>query len=186
VPRNCHRLALKAPARVARPYTRSPWTGPRAIPPLASGSRPASPRVDAVAEDRVLCDQRWRAKGGSKDGGKKDRWYGNAKHTFITVKDENVCQGERLHLIIARTCWTQRGQFFMSNAPPQTGMAPCCWSLFRRWRWNGVLEDDKSEIGLGSVRGPALPWPDTALDSVGDQLPSSWPACGRNGGKTRV
>ncbi len=150
VPRNCTAW-LKAPRVVTRPYHRGRRGRGRAIPRLASGSRPAR-RVDALLKDRVLRDQpwqRWRVK-----DGEKGPMVWECKHTFITVKDENGLPGERLHLIIARNVLDPNEvKFFMSNAPPQTGIGALLLVAFSRWRVERCFEDDKSEIGLDQYEG---------------------------------
>ncbi len=76
------------------------------------------------------------------------------KHTFITVKDEHGLPGARLHLIIARNVLDPNAvKFFVSNAPPQTGIGALLLVAFSRWRVERCFEDDKSEIGLAQYEG---------------------------------
>jgi SRSO17 transposase len=141
---------LQAPRVVTRPYHRRRGRG-RAIPRLASGSRPAR-RVEALLKDRVLRDQPWQP-WRVKDGDKGPMVW-ECKHTFITVKDENGLPGQRLHLIIARNVLDPNEvKFFVSNASPQTGIGAMLLVAFSRWRVERCFEDDKSEIGLDQYEG---------------------------------
>jgi SRSO17 transposase len=150
VPRNFSAW-LKAPRVVTRPYHRGRRGRGRTNPRLASGSRPAR-RVDALLKNRVLRDQPWQP-WRVKDG-EKGPMVWECKHTFITVKDETGLPGERLHLIIARNVLDPNEvKFFVSNAPPQTGIGALLLVAFSRWRVERCFEDDKSEIGLDQYEG---------------------------------
>jgi SRSO17 transposase len=142
---------LKAPRVVTRPYRRGGRGRGRKVPRLASGSRPAR-SVETLLKDRVLRDQpwkRWRVK-----DGEKGPMVWECKHTFITVKDENGLPGERLHLVIARNVLDPKEiKFFLSNAPPETGIGALLLVAFSRWRVERCFEDDKSEIGLDQYEG---------------------------------
>jgi SRSO17 transposase len=141
---------LKVPRVVTRPYQRRRGRG-RAVPRLASGSRRAR-RVDALRNDPVLRDQpwqRWRVK-----DGQKGPIVWECKHALLTIKDENGLPGERLHLIIARNALDHEDiKFFVSNAPPETGIGALLLVAFSRWRVERCFEDDKSEIGLDQYEG---------------------------------
>jgi SRSO17 transposase len=142
---------LKAPRVVTRPYHRGRRGRGRAVPRLASGSRPAR-RIEELRNDRALRDQpwqRWRVK-----DGEKGPMVWECKHTFVTVKDENGLPGARLHLIIARNVLDPTEvKFFVSNAPPQTGIGTLLLVAFSRWRVERCFQDDKSEIGLDQYEG---------------------------------
>ena len=142
---------LKAPRVVTRAYQRGRRGRSRAIPRLASGSRPAR-RVDALLKDRVLRDQPWQP-WRVKDG-EKGPMVWECKHTLITIKGEDGLPGERLHLIIARNVLDRdEVKFFVSNAPPETGVGTLLLVAFSRWRVERCFEDDKSEIGLDQYEG---------------------------------
>jgi SRSO17 transposase len=150
VPRNCTAW-LKPPRVVTRPYHRGRRGRGRAVPRLACDSRPAR-RVEELLQDRTLRDQpwqRWRVK----DGEKGPRVW-ECKHAFVTIKDDNGLPGARLHLIIARNVLdTEEVKFFVSNAPPQTGIGTLLLVAFSRWRVERCFEDHKSEIGLDQYEG---------------------------------
>jgi SRSO17 transposase len=142
---------LKAPRVVTRPYHRGRRGRGRTVPRLASGSRPAR-RVDALLKDRALRDQPWQP-WRVKDGDKGPMVW-ECKHTFLTVKDENGLPGERLHLVVARNVLDpEEIKFFVSNAPPATGIGTLLLVAFSRWRVERCFEDDKSEIGLDQYEG---------------------------------
>jgi SRSO17 transposase len=142
---------LKAPRVVTRPYHRGRRGRGRAIPRLASGSRPAR-RVDELLQDRALRAQPWQL-WRVKDG-EKGPMVWECKHTFITIKGANGLPGERLHLIIARNVLDRdEVKFFVSNAPPQTGSGTLLLVAFSRWRVERCFQDDKSEIGLDQYEG---------------------------------
>jgi SRSO17 transposase len=150
VPRSCTGW-LKAPRVVTRPYHRGRRGRGRAVPRLASGSRPAR-RVDALLEDRVLRAQPWRP-WRVKDGDKGPMVW-ECKQTSLTVKDANGLPGQRLQLIIARNVLDRAEvKFFVSNAPAQTGLGTLLRVAFSRWRVERCFEDGKSEIGLDQYEG---------------------------------
>jgi SRSO17 transposase len=142
---------LKAPRVVTRPYHRGGRGRGRKVPRLASGSRPAR-CVEELLNDRALRDQpwqRWRVKDGD-----KGPMVWECKHAFLTVKDENGLPGERLHLVIARNVLNPKEiKFFVSNAPPRTGIGTLLLVAFSRWRVERCFQDDKSEIGLDQYEG---------------------------------
>jgi SRSO17 transposase len=93
--------------------------------------------------------QPWRVKDGD-----KGPMVWECKHTFLTVKNEQGLPGERLHVIIARNVLERNElKFFISNAPPQTGMGTLLLVAFSRWRVERCFEDEKSEIGLDQYEG---------------------------------
>ena len=142
---------LKAPRVVTRPYHRGQRGRGRAIPRLASGSRPAR-RVEELRNDRALRDQPWQP-WRVKDG-EKGPLVWECRHTWITTKDENGLPGARLHLLIARHVLDREEvKFFVSNAPPQTGIGALLLVAFSRWRVERCFEDGKSEIGLDQYEG---------------------------------
>jgi SRSO17 transposase len=142
---------LKPPRVVSRPYHRGRRGRGRAVPRLACGSRPAR-RVEDLLNDRSLRDQpwqRWRVKDGD-----KGPLVWECKHTFVTLKDDNGLPGTRLHLIIARNVLDpEEIKFFVSNAPPPTGIGTLLLVAFSRWRVERCFEDHKSEIGLDQYEG---------------------------------
>jgi len=142
---------LKPPRVVTRPYHRHRRGRGRAVPRLASGSRPAR-RIEALLNDRALREkpwQRWRVK-----DGEKGPMVWECKHTLLTIRDENGLPGARLHLIIARNVLDpEEVKFFVSNAPPQTGIGTLLQVAFSRWRVERCFQDDKSEIGLDQYEG---------------------------------
>jgi len=142
---------LRAPRVVTRPYHRGRRGRGRALPRLASGSRPAQ-RVEELLNHRRLRDQpwqRWRIKDGEKG---PMAW--ECKHTRVTIKDDNGLPAARLHLIVARNVLNpDEIKFFLSNAPPQTGIGTLLLVAFSRWRVERCFEDGKSEIGLDQYEG---------------------------------
>jgi SRSO17 transposase len=142
---------LKAPRVVTRSYHRGGRGRGRKVPRLASSSRPAR-RVDELLKDRALREQpwqRWRVRDGDKG---PIVW--ECKHAFVTVKDADGLPGARLHLIIARNVLDlTEVKFFVSNAPPQTGIGALLLVAFSRWRVERCFEDQKSEIGLDQYEG---------------------------------
>jgi SRSO17 transposase len=150
VPRSCTGW-LKAPRVVSRPYHRGRRGRGRAVPRLASGSRPAR-RVEELLNDRALRAQpwqRWRVK-----DGEKGPMVWECKHTWLTIKDENGLPGARLHLIIARNVLNpDEVKFFVSNAPLATGTGVLLLVAFSRWRVERCFQDDKSELGLDQYEG---------------------------------
>jgi SRSO17 transposase len=141
----------RPPRVVTRPYHRGRRGRGRAVPRLASGSRPAR-RVEELLNHRSLRDQpwqRWRIK-----DGEKGPMVWECKHTMVTIKDDNGLPAARLHLIIARNVLdVDEIKFFVSNAPPQTGIGTLLLVAFSRWRVERCFEDGKSEIGLDQYEG---------------------------------
>jgi SRSO17 transposase len=142
---------LRPPRVVTRPYRRHGRGRGRAIPRLASRSRPAR-RVDELLKDKALRDQpwqRWRVKDGEKG---PQVW--ECKHVLLYPKDANGLPGKPLHLVIARNVLEPAElKFFVSNAPPQTSVGVLLKVAFSRWRVERCFEDDKGEIGLDQYEG---------------------------------
>jgi hypothetical protein len=62
--------------------------------------------------------------------------------------------GEALHLVVARDVLNPDDlKFFVSNAPPGTGVGTLLLVAFSRWRVERCFEDQKSEIGLDQYEG---------------------------------
>jgi SRSO17 transposase len=142
---------LKPPRVISRQYHRGRRGRGRRVPRLASGSRPAR-RVDALLNEGALRDQPWQP-WRVKDGDKGPLVW-ECKHTLLTVKDDNGLPGERLHLVIARNVLNpEEIKFFVSNAPPQTGIGVLLLVAFSRWRVERCFQDGKSEIGLDQFEG---------------------------------
>jgi len=142
---------LKAPRVITRPFHRGGRGRGRKVPRLASGSRRARD-VAAWLDDPVLSAQPWR-RWRVKDG-EKGPLVWETKHTFLTVKDEQGLPGARLHLLIARNVLNlAEVKFFVSNAPPATGVGTLLHVAFSRWRVERCFEDQKSEIGLDQYEG---------------------------------
>jgi SRSO17 transposase len=142
---------LQAPRVVSRPYHRGRRGRGRAIPRLASGSRPAR-RVEVLLNDRTLRAQPWQP-WRVKDGDKGPLVW-ECKHTFLTIQDANGLPGARLHLLIARNVLNpDEVKFFVSNAPPRTGVGTLLLVAFSRWRVERCFEDTKSAIGLDQYEG---------------------------------
>lgn len=150
VPR-CFTGWLKAPRIVTRPFHRKRRGSGRAVPRLASGSR-AAHRVDAMLNDPALRDQpwqRWRVK-----DGEKGPVVWECKHVLFYPKDENGLPGLPLHLVVARNVLDpDEVRFFVSNAPPDTGVGPLLKVAFQRWRIERCFEDHKGEIGMDQYEG---------------------------------
>lgn len=142
---------LKAPRVVTRPYHRGRRGRCRKIPRLASGSRRAR-RVDELLKDRTVREQPWQP-WRIKDSAKGPVVW-QAKHTMLTVKDENGLPGARLHLVIARNPLNpEEIKYFVSNAPAATGVGTLLLVAFSRWRVERCFEDQKSEIGMDQYEG---------------------------------
>jgi hypothetical protein len=76
------------------------------------------------------------------------------KHLMFTVKRADGLPGERLHLLVARNVLDREElKFFVSNAPPQTGIEILLLVAFSRWKVERCFEDQKSEIGLDQYEG---------------------------------
>jgi SRSO17 transposase len=146
---------LKAPRVVTRPYHRGRRGRGRKVPRLASGSPPAR-RVAELLNAADVRDQPWQP-WRVKDGDKGPVVW-ECKHTFFTVKDENGLPGERLHVVIAHNVLnSEEIKFFVSNAPPATGIGALLLVAFSRWRVERCFEDGKSEIGLDQYEGRRYP-----------------------------
>jgi SRSO17 transposase len=142
---------LDPPRVVNRPYHKHRRGRGRKVPRLASGSRPAR-RVDALLDDPRLRDQPWQ-RFRVKDGAKGPMVW-ECKHAMLTVKGADGLPGETLHLLVARDVLNPAEmKFFVSNAPPGTGVGTLLLVAFSRWRVERCFEDQKSEIGLDQYEG---------------------------------
>ena len=76
------------------------------------------------------------------------------KRVMLTVKGDDGLPGETLHLLVARNVLDPGElKFFVSNAPPETGVEVLLLVAFSRWRVERCFEDQKSEIGLDQYEG---------------------------------
>ena len=142
---------LKVPRVVTRAYHRGRRGRGCRVPRLACGSRPAR-RVDELLNDAVFRDQPWQT-WRVKDGNKGPVVW-ECKQALFTVKDENELPGAQLHLVVARNVLDlQEIKFFVSNAPPETGVGTLLLVAFSRWRVERCFQDQKSEIGLDQYEG---------------------------------
>lgn len=142
---------LKPPRVVTRPYHRHRRGRGRSVPRLACGSRPAQ-RVDDMLNEPALRDQpwqRWRIR-----DSEKGPMVWECKHAMFYPKDENGLPDAALHLVIARNVLDPSEiKFFVSNAPPETGIGTLLLVAFSRWRVERCFQDQKSEIGLDQYEG---------------------------------
>jgi hypothetical protein len=93
--------------------------------------------------------QRFRVK-----DGEKGPMVWECKHVRLTVPGADGLPGETLHLLVARAVLDPDDlKFFVSNAPPGTGVETLLLVAFSRWRVERCFEDDKSEIGLDQYEG---------------------------------
>src|SRR5512147_789533 len=142
---------LDPPRVVTRPYHKNRRGRGRKVPRLASGSRPAR-RVDELLDDPLLRDRPWQ-RFRVKDG-QKGPMVWECKHVMLTVKGADGLPGETLHLLVARDVLDpDEVKFFVSNAPPGTGVGTLLLVAFSRWRVERCFEDQKSEIGLDQYEG---------------------------------
>jgi SRSO17 transposase len=137
---------LDPPRVVTRRYRKNRRGRGRKVPRLASGSRPVR-RVDDLLGDPRLRDRPWQ-RFWVRDG-EKGPMVWECKHVMLTVKGADGLPGETLHLLVARDV-LDPGQvkFFVSNAPPGTGVGTLLLVAFARWRVERCFEDQKGEIGL--------------------------------------
>jgi hypothetical protein len=142
---------LDPPRVITRPYHRNGRGRGRKIPRLASGSAPTR-RVDQLLNDPQLREQPWQ-RFQVKDG-EKGPMVWECKRVMLTVKNADGFPGETLHLLVARNVLDPSElKFFVSNAPPKTGVETLLLVAFSRWRMERCFEDDKSEIGLDQFEG---------------------------------
>src|SRR3954471_6403934 len=131
VPRNLSGW-LDPPRVVPGPYHKNRRGRGRKVPRLASGSRPAR-RVDELLDDPRLHDQAWQ-RFRVKDG-EKGPMVWECKHAMLTVKGADGLPGETLPLVVARDVLNPGDlKFFVSNAPPGTGVGTLLLVGFSRWR----------------------------------------------------
>jgi SRSO17 transposase len=142
---------LDPPRVVTRPYHKNRRGRGRKVPRPASGSRPAR-RVDELLRDPRLRDQPWQ-RFRVKDG-EKGPMVWECKHVMLAVKGADGLPGETLHLVVARDVLNPDDvKYFVSNAPPGTGVGTLLLVGFSRWRVERCFEDQKSEIGLDQYEG---------------------------------
>ena len=140
------------PPRVTdRPFRRLRGRG-RKTPRIVSGSPTASSVKNLLKHSPALRDQPW-VRYRIKDG-QKGPIVWEAKHTRITIKDEDGLPGIELHLVVARNVLdTNEVKFFVSNAPPETEVSTMLLVAFSRWRVERCFRDQKQEVGLDQWEG---------------------------------
>lgn len=142
---------LNRPRVVTRPYYKNRRGRGRKVPRLA-GDTPPARRLDDLMNDPRLRDQPWQ-RFRVKDG-EKGPMVWECKHVMLTVKGADGLPGETLHLLIARDVLNpSEMKFFVSNAPPDTGVDTLLLVAFSRWRVERCFENQKSEIGLDQYEG---------------------------------
>lgn len=142
---------IREPRVTQRPFRRAKGRG-RRTPRLVSGSRPAIYVKNMLKYSAELRDQPW-VRYHVKDG-EKGPMIWEAKHTRISVKDEQGLPGMRLHLVIARNVLDPTEiKFFVSNAPEGTSVETLLLVAFSRWRVERCFEDQKQEVGLDQWEG---------------------------------
>jgi len=140
------------PPRVTdRPFHRPQGRG-RRTPRIVSGSPKASSVKNLLKLSPALRDQPW-VRYRIKDG-QKGPIVWEAKHTRITIKDEDGLPGIELHLVVARNVLdTDEVKFFVSNAPSETEVSIMLLVAFSRWRVERCFRDQKQEVGLDQWEG---------------------------------
>lgn len=142
---------IDPPQVTERPFRRARGRG-RKTPRVVSGSRPAISVENMLKYSPVLRDQPW--VGYHIKDGQKGPIAWEAKHTRITIKDENDLPGKRLHLVVARNVLDpEEVKYFVSNAPRETPVETLLLVGFSRWRVERCFEDQKQEIGLDQWEG---------------------------------
>lgn len=142
---------INEPRVTDRAFRRARGRG-RKTPRLVAGSRAAITVEAMLKRSPALRDQTW-VRYHVKDG-EKGPLVWEAKHTRITVKDDDGLPGMRLHLAVARNVLDpEEVKFFVSNAPPETGVETLLLVAFSRWRVERCFEDQKQEVGLDQWEG---------------------------------
>lgn len=142
---------IKQPRVTERPFRRAKGRG-RKTPRLIAGSPPAITVKNMLKFSPTLRDQAW-VRYHIKDG-QKGPLVWEAKHSRITVKDENGLPGMCLHLVVARNVLDpEEIKFFLSNAPPETSVQTLLLVAFSRWRVERCFQDQKQEVGLDQWEG---------------------------------
>ncbi len=141
------------PPRIThRPLRRGRGRG-RKVPRIVAGSRPAHSVEYLLWWHPALKDQdwqRWRVK-----DGEKGPMVWEVKHTVFYPQGPDGLPEGRWHLLVARDVLdpTLQVKFFISNAPPKTGVGTLLLAGFSRWRVERCFEDGKGEIGLDHYEG---------------------------------
>jgi SRSO17 transposase len=78
-------------------------------------------------------------------------WDARAGRVHISVEGE--CHDQAYWLIVARNKQTGEIKYFISNAPPRTGLKRMLAAAFSRWGIEHLFRLAKSEIGLGHYEG---------------------------------
>jgi len=139
------------PRVTERPFRRGRGRG-RKTPRLMAGTRPAISVKNMLKYSPALRDQPW-LRYYVKDG-EKGPLVWEAKHVRITIQDADGLPGIQLHLVVARNVLDpEEIKFFVSNAPPETGVPPLLLVGFSRWRVERCFEDQKQEVGLDQWEG---------------------------------
>jgi hypothetical protein len=108
--------------------------------------------VDELLDDPRLRDRPWHRFRVKDD--EKGPMVWECKPVILTVKGADGLPGETLHLLVARDVLDpDELKFFVSNAPPGTGLGTLLLVAFSRWRVERCFEDQKGEIGLDQYEG---------------------------------
>ena len=123
---------------------------PREYPRLKAKNLPRVPVQNVLAYSPLLRKQAW-TRYRVKDGSKGPMVW-EAKHMLVWLAGEDglpACGGRPYHLIVARNVLEpDKVKYFISNAPPETGMDTLMPVAFSRWRIERMFEDSKMELGM--------------------------------------
>ena len=146
------RAWIDPPKVTNRPFRKGKRGRGRKTPRLVSGG-PKLQTVEQLARRHAaLRDQdwqRWQIK-----STQKGPVVWEVKHTLVFLKDQDGLPSGPYHLIVARNATNpQEVKYFISNAPPKTGLATLLRVAFSRWRVERCYEDQKGEVGLDHYEG---------------------------------
>lgn len=78
-------------------------------------------------------------------------WMAKAGRVYLSV--EGQCHDREYWLIVAKNRVTGEVKYFISNAPPRTGLKRMLEAAFSRWGIEHLFRVAKTEIGLGHYEG---------------------------------
>ena len=143
---------IDPPPTTRRAFRRGGRGSGRKTPRLLAGSRQPQHVEDLLRRHSALRDQAWQ-QWRVKDG-EKGPMIWEVKHAPIYVKDEQGLPGPPWHVVVARNVEHRDTlKFFLSNAPPSTGVGVLLRVAFSRWRIERCFEDQKGEVGLDHYEG---------------------------------
>lgn len=136
----------KPPKALYREHARDQAGEPGQKRRLKIKNNPRAKVRDLLEHSPILRREPW-VRYRVKDGAKGPMIW-EAKRIMVWLPDAKGLPGAPFHLLVARNVLTGEVKFFISNAPPETGVETLLLVAFSRWHIERLFQDSKTELGM--------------------------------------